>query len=197
MLSIFQAVVLEKTLESPLDSKEIKPVNPKGKQFWIFTGRTDAEAPILCPLDAKNQFTGKDPDTGKDWGQKEKRVTEDEMAGWHHWFNGHEFEQTLWDSEGQGSSVCCSPCGYKSQTQLNDWTKTTLVFRTSEYMLFPPPVPFPILLKYKSWAPWFLPVLSSVQFSHSIGSESLRPHGLQHTRLPLSLGYYHHTSLFV
>ena len=90
-------VVLEKTLESLLDSKEIKPVNPKGNQLWIFTGRTDAEveAPILWAPDAKSQLIGEDPDAGKDWRQEEKGMTEDEMVGWHHWLNGHEFEQTL------------------------------------------------------------------------------------------------------
>ena len=87
----FQNVVLEKTLESPLDSKESKPVHPKGNQLWIFIGRTDAkaEAPILWPPDAKSQLTGKHPDAGKDWGQEEKGGAEDEMVGWHHWLNGH------------------------------------------------------------------------------------------------------------
>ena len=110
----FWILVLDKTLESPLDRKEIKPVSPKGNQPWIFTGRsnTEAEAPMLWPPDAKNQLIGKDPDAWKDWGQ-EKGVTEDEMAGSHHRLNGHEFEQTLGDSEGQGSLVCCSPWGHK------------------------------------------------------------------------------------
>ena len=95
----FWTVVLQKILESPLDCKEIKSVNPK--EF----GRTDAEAeaPILRPPNAKNWFTGKDPDAGKDWRQEEKGATEDEMVGWHHWFNRHEFEQTRGDSEGQAS----------------------------------------------------------------------------------------------
>ena len=88
----FWTVVLEKTLESPLDFKEIKPVNHKGNQSWIFIGRTDAEAPILWPPDAKSQLIGKDPDVGKDWGQEEKGMTEDEMVGWHHWLDGDEFE---------------------------------------------------------------------------------------------------------
>ena len=101
---------LEKTLESPLDCKEIKPVNPKGIQPWIFIGRTDAEAeaPILWPPDVKSRLIGKDPDAGKDWGQ-EKRTTEDEIVGWHHRLNGHELEQAPRDGEGQGSLVCCSP----------------------------------------------------------------------------------------
>ena len=86
-----------KTLESPLDSKETKPVHPKGNQSWIFIGRTDAEgeAPILWPLDVKNWLIGKDPDAGKDWRWEEKGTTEDEMVGWHHWLDGREFEQTL------------------------------------------------------------------------------------------------------
>ena len=92
----FYTVGLEKTLKSPLDCKEIKPVNPKGNQSWIFNGKTDAEveAPILWPPDVKSQLLRKDPDAGKDWRQKEKGMTEDEMAGWHHSLNGHEFEQT-------------------------------------------------------------------------------------------------------
>ena len=89
--------MLENTLESPLDSKEIELVNPKGNQSWIFIGRIDAEAEtlILWPPDAKNRLIGKDPDAGKDWRQEEKEMTEDAMVGWHHWLSGHEFEQTL------------------------------------------------------------------------------------------------------
>ena len=110
----FWTMLLEKTLESPLDRKEIKPVNPKGYQLWIFTGRTDAEAEalILWPPDAKSWLFGKDPDAGKDWRQK-NRVTGNKMVGWHHQLSGHEFEQTPGDSEGQGSLVCCSPWGHK------------------------------------------------------------------------------------
>jgi len=104
---------MEKTLESPLDCKEIKPVNPKGNQPWLFIGRTDAEVPILWPPDAKSWLIGKDSDAQKDWGQEEKEVTEDEMVGWHHWLNGHEFEQTQRDSEGQGILACCSSWGLK------------------------------------------------------------------------------------
>ena len=88
----FWTVVLEKTLESPLDCKKVQPVHPKGDQSWVFTGRTDAEAPILWPPDVKNWLLGKNPDAGKDWRQEEKGMTEDEMAGWHHRLNGHEFE---------------------------------------------------------------------------------------------------------
>ena len=107
----FWTVMLEKTLESPLDSKEINSVNPKGNQPWIFIGRTDAEAPMLWPPNLKSWLMGKDPDTGKDWRQKEKRAAEDEMVGWHHQLNGREFEQTPEDSEGQESLLCCSPWG--------------------------------------------------------------------------------------
>ena len=108
-------MVLEKSYKSLLDSKEIKPVDPKGSEAWIFTGRTDAEAeaPILWPPDAKSRLIGKDLDAGKDLGQKEKGVTEDETAGWHHQLNGHESEQTPGDSEGQGSPTCCRPWGCK------------------------------------------------------------------------------------
>ena len=109
----FRIVVLEKTLESPLDCKEIQPLHPKGDQHWIFTGRTDVEAPILWPPEVKSWLTGKDPDAGNDWGQKEKGATEDEMVGWYHQLNGPEFEHTLGDSEGQGSLACCSPWGHK------------------------------------------------------------------------------------
>jgi len=114
-------VVLEKTLESPLDCKEIKPVNPKGNQPWIFIGRTDAEAeaPIFWPPDVKSRLIIKDPEAGKDWRQEEKRKTEDETVGWHHWLNGHEFEQALGDGEGQGRLVCCSPWG--SQRDMTEW----------------------------------------------------------------------------
>ena len=107
----FPTVMLEKSLESPLDCKEIKPVNPKGNQSWIFIERTDAkaEAPILCPPDAKNWLTRKDPDAVKDWRRAEKEMTEDEMVGWHHQRNGHEFEQALGVGDGQGSLACYSP----------------------------------------------------------------------------------------
>ena len=101
----FQTVVLKTILESPLDSREIKPVHPKENQPWILIGRTDAEAeaPILWPSDSKSWLIGKDPDAGKDWRQEEKGTTEDEMVGWHHWLNGHKFEQTVGHGEGQGS----------------------------------------------------------------------------------------------
>ena len=121
----FWTVVLEKALESPLDCKEIKPVNPKGNQSWIFIGRTDAEmeAPILWPPDARNWLTGKDPDAGKDWRREEKGTTEHEMVGWHHWLDGHELEQALGVGDGQGSLACCIHRVAKSRTWLSDWTE--------------------------------------------------------------------------
>ena len=113
--SCFRIVGLEKTLESLLDSKEIQPVNPRGNQSWIFIGRTDAEAaaPIFWPPDVKSLLIRKDPEAGKDWRQEEKGITEGEMVGWHHWLNGHEFKQTLGDSEGQGRLARCRPWGQK------------------------------------------------------------------------------------
>ena len=122
----FGTVVLEKTLESPLDCKEIQPVHPKGNQSWIFIGSTDAkaEAPILRPLDAKNWLIGKDPDAGKEWGQEEKGTTEDEMVGWHHQLYGHEFEQAPGVGDRQGGLVCFSPWGHKESdtTEQLNWT---------------------------------------------------------------------------
>ena len=122
--------MLEKTFESPLDCKEIKPVNPKGDQPWILIGRTDIEAPILWPPDAKRQLIGKDPDAGKDWRQGKKWMIEDEMVGWHHQLNGHEFEQALGDDEGQGSLVSYSPWHEvtKSRTWLSEWTELNCTF---------------------------------------------------------------------
>ena len=117
-------MVLEKTLESSLDSMEIKSVNLKRNQPWIFIGRTDAEAeaPILWPPDRKNQLTGKDCDAGKDWGQ-EKRAIEDKMVGWHHWLSGQEFEQTL-EIVKDKEDWCAAVHGVaKSWTWLSDWTE--------------------------------------------------------------------------
>ena len=110
----FWTVVLEKTLESPLDCKEIQPVHPKRVQSWVFIGRIDieAETPILWPPDAKSWLIWKDPDAGKDWGQ-EKGRTEDEMVGWHHWLNGHGFGWTSGVGDGQGGLACCSAWGHK------------------------------------------------------------------------------------
>ena len=123
----FWTVVLEKTLESPLDYKEIQPVHPKGDQSWVFFGRTDVEAktPILCPPDVKNWFIGKDPDVGRDWGQEEKGTTEDEMAGWHHWLDGRESKWTPGVGDGQGGLACCDSLGHKESdtTEWLNWTE--------------------------------------------------------------------------
>ena len=117
----FWAVVLENTLESPLDSKEIKLINPKGNQSWIFIGRTDAEteAPILWPPDVKGWLFGKDFDAGKDWKQEEKGTTEDEMVGWHHRLNGHELEQTLGD--GEERDYVLQSMGHKESDWMIEW----------------------------------------------------------------------------
>ena len=121
----FWTVVLKKTLESPLDCKEIQLVHPKGNKSWIFIGRTHAEAetPILWSLDAKNWLIGKNPDAGKDWRQEEKGMTDDEMVGWHHQLNGQEFEQAPGVSDGQGRLACCRPWGHKESdtTERLNW----------------------------------------------------------------------------
>ena len=118
----FWIVVLEKTLESPVDHNKNKAVSPKWNQPWILMGRTDAEAeaPILWPSDVKSRLTGKDPDAWKEWRQKEKGAAEDEMVGWPHWLNGREIEQTPGDGEGQGSLVCCNPSGCK-ESDMTEW----------------------------------------------------------------------------
>ena len=122
----FWTVVLEKTLESPLDYKELKSVHPKENQSWIFIGWTDAEAetPILWPSDAKNWLIWKDPNAGRDWRREEKGMTEDEMVGWHHRLNGHEFEWTLGVGDGQGGLACCSPWGHK-ESDMTKWLNWT------------------------------------------------------------------------
>ena len=138
-----------KTLESPLDCKEI---NPEGNQSWIFIGRTDvkAETPILWPPDAKNWLTGRDSDAVKDWGQEEKGTTEDEMVGWHHQLNGHEFAQASGVGKGQGSLVWCSPGGARVRhhwvIELNWclWKSFVSQFAVSDYIWF-------ILLKNTVW----------------------------------------------
>ena len=128
----FWNIVLEKTFESPLDSEEIKLVNPKRNQPWIFTGRIDdeVETTIIEPPDVKSQLTGKDHDVEKDWGQEEKGTTEDEMVGWHHWLDGHELKQASGDSKRQGSLVCCSLWGCKESDmteQLNNNNKVFMI----------------------------------------------------------------------
>ena len=126
----FSTVVLEKTLESPLDCKEIKPVHSKGDQSWVFFGRTDAKAetPVLWPPHAKSWLTGEDSDAWRDWGQEEKGTTEDEMAGWHHWLDGRESEWVWVNSgvcDGQGGLVCCHSWGRKESdtTERLNWTE--------------------------------------------------------------------------
>ena len=124
------SVVLEKTLESPLDCKEIQPVHPKGDQSWAFIGRTDVEAetPILWPPNVKSWLIWKDPDAGKDWGQEEKGTMEDEMAGWHCQLNGHGFGWTPGVGDGQGGLVCCGSWGHKEldTTEQLNWTELKL-----------------------------------------------------------------------
>ena len=129
----FWTLVLEKTLESPLDCKEIKPVHPKENQTWAFTGRTDAEAeaPVLCPPDVKSWIIGKDSDPGKDGRQEEKGATGWSRFGWHHWLNGHEFEQILGDCERQRSLGSCSPWDHK-ETQLSDWTTASRGYKVCD-----------------------------------------------------------------
>ena len=121
----FWTVVLEKTLESPLDCKEIQWVHPKGNQYWISIGRTDAESetPILWPPHAKSWLIGKDSDAGRDWGQEEKETTEDEMIGWYHWLDGHEFELGPGVSDEQRSLHAAVHGVTKSRTQLSNWTE--------------------------------------------------------------------------
>ena len=130
----FWTVVLEKTLESPLDCKEIQPVNSKGNQSWIFIGRTDSEAetPILWPPDGKSWLIWKDSDAGKDW-RWEKKGMADEIVGWHHWLNAHECEQTLGVGDRQGSLACCSPWGHKKldTTEQLNWTELNVPCRVS------------------------------------------------------------------
>ena len=117
-------------LENPFGSKEIKPVNTKGNQLWIFTEKTDteAEAPILWPPDVNSWLIWKDPDAGKDWGQEEKGTTEDEIVGWHHRLNGHGFGWTLGVGDGQGGLACCGSWGHKESdtTEWLNWTELNI-----------------------------------------------------------------------
>ena len=153
--------MLEKTLESPLDCKEIKPVHPKGDQSWIFTGRTDTEAPILWPPDSKSWLIRKDPVAGKDWRQEEKGMTEDEMVGWHHWLDGNEFEQALGGSEGQGSLECYSPWGCRvgqDQGTEQNWSTLTKPRDFRDFRILPHPM-LQFLERYR-----VPPALSSLRF---------------------------------
>ena len=141
--------MLEKTLESPLDYKEIKPVHPKGNQSWIFIRRTDAEAPILWPPDAKRWLIGKDPDARKDWGQEEKAMAKDEMGGCYHWLNGHKLAQTLRDSIAQGNLACCSPGDFRVIYDLvteQQWVYRGLLFSFSIFICLTL-----YIIKFKRW----------------------------------------------
>ena len=142
----FWTVVLEKTLESPLDYKEIQPVHPKGNQSWIFIGRTvaEAETPILWPLDVKNWLFGKDPDDGKGWRQEEG-TTEDEMVGWHHWLDGHGFKQALGVGDGQESLECCSSWGRKESDMAEQLNWTCILLTILYSVLHTVLLNFPIL----------------------------------------------------
>ena len=146
----------EDSPESPLDCKEIQPVNPKGYQSWIFIGRTHAEAEtlILWPPDAKHWFIGRDPDAGKDWSWEKKVTTEDEMVGWHHRLNGHEFGWTPGVGDGQGGLACCSPWGCK-EWDTTEWLNWTKLITESRYVSRFLPLSCPSLL-LSFWLSFFL-----------------------------------------
>ena len=148
----FWIVMLEKTLESPLDCKEIQLVHLKGNQSWVFIERTDVEAetPLLWPPDAKSWLIWKDPNVGNDWGQEEKRTIQDEMVGWHHQLNGHGFGWTSGIGDGQGGLVCCGSWVAKSLTWLSDWTELNWTCRPNQDQSYPK-VCFPKILP-----PWKL-----------------------------------------
>ena len=148
----YWTVVLEKTLESRLDCKEIQPAHPKGDQSWVFIGRTDTEAPILWPPDAKSWLIRKDPDAGKDWKEEENRMTEDEMVGWRHRLNGHEPELALRDDDRQGSLACCSPWGCKESD-----TTERLNWKKANHLKLVNSVLFLIWEEARVWAYWNQP----------------------------------------
>ena len=163
----FWTVVLEKILESPLDSKEIKAVSPKGNQPWIFIGRTDAEAkaPILWPPDVKKWLLGKDPDAGKDWGQ-EKGVKKDKTVGCHHWFSGHEFEQTWGDSEGQGSLLCCSSWGRKESGIVTEQQQNYIFLTLIQHIENSLPYILPIICLHY-WLNFAIPLMRLLSLAES------------------------------
>ena len=170
----FWTVVLEKTLESPLDCKEIQSAHPKGNQSWIFIGRADAEAeaPILWPPDTKSWLTGKDPDAGKDWRQEE-RGWQDEIVGWHHQLDGHAFKHAPGVGDGPGSLAYCSPWGRRVRhdrvtalTDCNEARMSTLKFWSSRENLFRFTIPFPSLINHFSLIKW-------VQVNSSVFWEAL------------------------
>ena len=201
----FWTVALEKTLESPLDCKEIQPVHPKGDQSWVFIVGTDVEAetPILWPPDAKSWLIGKDPDAGKDRGQEEKGRTEDEMVGWHHLLDGHGFGWTLGVGNGQGGLACLwfmglQGVGYDWATELN-WIFTFIksLFSSSSFsarrvmssaylrlLIFLRAILIPACASSSPTFHVMYSQFSSVQFSHSVLSDSLQPHESQHARPP-------------
>ena len=181
-------MVLEKTLESPLDCKEIQPVHSEGDQSWVFIGGTDAEAetPILWPPDAKSWLIGKDPDAGRDWGQKEKGKTEDEMAGWHHWLDGHEFEWTPCVGDGQGGLVCCTSWGCKESdmTEQLNWTEMVLLIEGERNIKDP--------MANSFFVNSFFFLLSPSPLSYHLPSFSLN------LSFPLSLSHIHiHYAIFI
>ena len=141
-------MVLEKTVEIPLDCKEIQPVYSKGDQPWMFFGRNDAKAetPVLWPPHAKGWLIGKDFDAGRDWGQEEKGATEDEMAGWHHWLDGRESEWTPGVGDGQGGLVCCDSWGRKESDTTEQLKWTELKYTNIPSLSSLPPIPLAIFL---------------------------------------------------
>ena len=151
----FWTVVLEKTLESPLDFKEIQPVHSEGDQPWVFYGRNDAKAetPVLWLPHAKSWLIGKYSDAGRDWGQEEKGTTEDEMAGWHHWLDGHEFEWTPGVGDGQGGLVCCNSWGHKESdtTEQLNWTECWKMMTYKPSWEWRPLVNYSSTCKGSSW----------------------------------------------
>ena len=178
----FWTVVLEKTLESPLNCKEIQPVHPKGDQSWMFIGRTDVEAetPILWPPDAKSWPVRKDPVSGKDWGQEEKGTTEDEMVGWHHQLNGHEFGYTPGVGDGQGGLVCRDSWGLKESdtTEQLNWTVKGLRCQTEKLRQWKTVKilnrDVPLTAEFKQWWPW----VGHTMVSGKLGSDR-RPVGMR------------------
>ena len=189
----FWTVVLEKTLESPLECKEIQPVHPKGYQSWVFIGRTDfeAETPVLWPPDAKSWLIWKNPDVGKDWGQEEKGTTEDELIGWHHQLNGHGFGWILGVGDGQGGLACCGSWGCRvghdwvtelNWTELINWTRDVLTkylllatpFPSSKLHLHPSSTSTPIEVDSSGLYQWTQPSLPCLCFS---GNTGRRPEG--------------------
>ena len=159
----FWAMVLEETLESPLDCKEIQLVHPKGDQSWVFIGGTDVEAetPILWPPDVKNWLIWKDPDAGKDWGQEEKGVTEDEIVGWHHWLDGHGFGWAVGVGDGQGGLACCGSWGHKEldTTEWLNWTELNWnePYYNFLFLLLCPPLVFRHSRKYLCFLHFYCP----------------------------------------